>query len=102
MKFESLKENTVVYDCHSYKMGNTKMRTLGIWTIKVISIDKEKRICTASWNGNAPKTFGETAVRKWLPNKPTLVATVMGGYRRMTLAEKTAAKKAGVVTPRVN
>jgi hypothetical protein len=102
MKFESLKENSVVYDCHSYKMGNTKLSTLGIWSIKVHTIDKEKRTCVASWNHNAPKTYYESQIRKWLPNKPTLVRTGCGSYRRMTREEKAAAKKAGVVTPIVH
>ncbi len=102
MKFESLKENTIVYDCHSYKMGNTKMRTLGIWTIKVISIDKEKRIVMAAWNGNAPRTYGAESVKKWLRDKPQLMRTVMGGYRRMTKDEKAAAKKAGITSPIVH
>ncbi len=102
MKFESLKENTIVYDCHSHKMGNSHMRSLGIWTIKVLSIDKEKRTCMASWNGNAPRTHHERDVKKWLKEKPTLVRNVMGGYRRMTKDEKAAAKKAGITSPIVH
>nr|AVE23955.1 hypothetical protein [Enterobacter cloacae] len=44
----------------------------------------------ARWNGNAPRRFGETAIRGWKKEKPLLVREPFGNVRLATRAEKTA------------
>lgn len=87
MKLEKLTPGMVVYDVHSTRMGNTTMTSLGTWTVKIVSVDQEARSCVASWNGNRPQTFYEGTVKKWTEQKPFLVRTAMGGYRRPTRDE---------------
>ncbi|HCQ1791850.1 TPA: hypothetical protein OG650_004943, partial [Escherichia coli] len=44
----------------------------------------------ARWNGNAPRRFGETAIRGWKKEKPLLVREPFGNARLATRAEKAA------------
>lgn len=62
----------VIYDKHKYKMGNTTIRTWGLWTVKVLEIDTEFRWIKASWNGNQAKTYYQTQVSKWKVKKPQM------------------------------
>lgn len=101
MKLEKMKPGMVVYDCHSYKMGNTNMRSLGIWTVKIISVNLEKRTVNASWNHNGEKTYYQGDYKKWTEKKPTLIKEGLR-WRKMTKEEKAAAKAAGTVTPIVH
>lgn len=95
MKFEKLKPGMTVYDVHSYRMGNTTMRTLGTWRVRIHSVDAEKRSCMASWNGNAPQRFPEHAIKKWKEKEPLLVRTAFGSYRRPTRDELAAHRAKG-------
>ena len=64
IKFEKITAGMILFDIHSHKMGNTNMRQLGKWDVKVISIDKEKRNALVSWNGNRPEVWGERDLKK--------------------------------------
>lgn len=90
MKFEKLKPGMVVYDVHSHGMGNTTMRTLGVWDVRIISVDPVSRSCLASWNGNPAGQHFEYAIKKWKERRPYLVRTAMGNYRRPTREELAA------------
>ncbi len=97
MKFDKLKIDTEMYDVHSYKMGNTTMRSLGVWSVKVVEIDFEKRRALCCWNGNPARWYSERNIEKLKQNKPVLISTAFGGQRRPTreeLAEIKAAKLA--------
>lgn len=91
MKIENLKPGQTVYDAHRHTMGNTTMRTMGVWDVRIISVDLEKGIVEYSWNGNEPrKYYGRTV--KWRANKPVLVGTI--SKRLATRAEIKAIKEA--------
>ena len=92
MKFEKLKPGMVVYDVHKTKIGNTTRSTLGTWTVRIISVDPEKRSCMASWNSNPPQRFYEHSINKWKAERPCLVRTPSGGMRRPTREELAAHK----------
>lgn len=87
MKFEKLKPGMVVYDVHSYAMGNTTIRSIGVWEIRIISVDETSRSCMASWNGNQRRQYFEHNIKQWKEKKPYLVAGHFGSYRRPTRAE---------------
>ena len=72
-----LKPGMVVYDAHSQKMGNTTMRTMGVWPVKIVEVHENSVI--ASWNGNAPRKYYGTKF-PWRANKPKLVKCGFG-YR---------------------
>ncbi|SRR6266851_2574006 len=59
MKFERIKPGMVLYERHKHRMGNTTLRTLGEWSVRIVSIDEHGAM--ASWNGNAPQ--------RWFRNK---------------------------------
>jgi hypothetical protein len=63
IKFEKVKAGMTLYDRHSYKMGNTTLRSIGEWTVYVISVDPEKRTAECSWNGNRAETYRERDIR---------------------------------------
>ncbi len=70
IKFERLTPGMVLLDIHSYKMGNTNMRRLGLWEVKVISVDAATRTAMCSWNGNPPRRYLERDFRS-LRTKPS-------------------------------
>lgn len=57
IKFDKIEPGMRLLDIHSYRMGNTTMRRLGLWHVDVISVDKEKRSAVVRWNGNQPETW---------------------------------------------
>lgn len=93
MKFDKLVPGMVLYDVHSYRMGNTTLRSLGTWTVRVKQIDAERRCALVSWNGNQDQWYGESDFAKLKDKKPILIRTGMGGYRRPTREELKAMKE---------
>ena len=86
MKISDLKPNMIVYDCHSYKMGNTNMKTLGIWPVKIIEVHKDHAI--VSWNGNYSTKYDIKRIKALKKEKPYLVHTITGRCRRETREER--------------
>ncbi len=91
LKYESLKVGEVLYDLHSHGMGNTTMRSLGVWTVKILELTEYGAL--VSWNGNSPSRWSKFELTKLRRTEPQLVTNKMGQQRLMTGAEK-AAKKA--------
>lgn len=92
MKFEKLQPGMTVYDVGRHKMGNTTLTTVSVWSVRIISVDAEKRSVVASWNSNAPRTFYENATSKWKAQKPVVVRSGMGA--RLATREELKAMKA--------
>lgn len=92
MKFEKLKPGMVVYDVGSGRLGNTTLRTVRVWEVKIISVDETRREVTASWNTNTPRTYTERSYKQWREKRPMLVGTLMGGYRLANREEIKAAR----------
>lgn len=40
-------------------MGNTTLKTIGEWGVRIISVNTEARTAEVSWNGNRPTTYYE-------------------------------------------
>lgn len=87
MKFEKITPGMVLYDVHSYRMGNTTTRSLGTWTVKVLEVDAETRSARVSWNGNTPQWYSERQFASLKDKKPVLIRTTFGAYRRPTREE---------------
>ena len=88
MKIESLKEGMEVYDVHSHRMGNTVLRTLGCWDVRIVSIDLEDHTVMASWNGNAVRKYYQGDWSRWRLNKPNMIRNSIGQCRLETREEK--------------
>jgi hypothetical protein len=70
IKFEKVEPGMVLLDIHSHKMGNTTLRELGCWEVKVISVDVTARTAMCSWNGNPARIYRESDFKR-LYTKPT-------------------------------
>ena len=81
-----------VYDVSRQKMGNTNMSTVVVWRVTIISVDTERKRVTASWNGNAPRVYGERVAKSWRVKEPVLVKSGWG-HRLATRAELKALKE---------
>lgn len=80
MKFEKLQPGMTLYDVGSHRMGNTTIRTISVWTVRVIDVHPNRTI-TASWNGNLAKLMYEHEWSKLRAKKPELERSAVGAYR---------------------
>ena len=78
MKISQLESGMQVWSVTRTKMGNTTITKI------------HDNHVIARWNGNAPRRFGETAIRGWKKEKPLLVREPFGNARLATRAEKAA------------
>lgn len=88
MKLSRLQTGQIVYDVAKTRMGNTTLRTVSVWRVRVIAVDSEKATVTASWNGNPARTYTARAVKRWRATEPTLIRSVMGVARLARRGEK--------------
>jgi hypothetical protein len=75
-----------LYDVHSYRMGNTTMRSVGVWNVHVLEVNEDRTIL-ASWNGNKAAKMYEADWKKLRLKKPELVPCGFGRYRLKTRSE---------------
>ncbi|MEW0691494.1 hypothetical protein AB0U74_18930 [Escherichia coli] len=61
MKISQLESGMQVWSVTRTKMGNTTISTVIVHPVVIIEIHDNHVI--ARWNGNAPRRFGETAIR---------------------------------------
>lgn len=78
MKFTDLKPDLTVYDAHKHKMGNTTMRTWGVWSVRIISVNQADQTVTASWNSNPEQVYSKSTWSKWRKVKPMMVKSGFG------------------------
>jgi hypothetical protein len=92
IKFEKIKPGMVLYDVHTYQIGNTTLRSYGEWEVQIIEVYPETRSASVSWNGNRPEVWREKQL-KGLRAKPTeMVRGFLGSRRPAKKHEKKGAK----------
>jgi hypothetical protein len=64
MKFEKLVPGMVLYQRRKQRMGNTSMRELAEFPVRIISVDPIDRSAVVSWNGNREETWYERRLSK--------------------------------------
>lgn len=62
--FSKIKAGETLYDCHMQRMGNTTMRRMGTWAVKVLEVYPEKQSALVSWNCNRPQVWGLSKMQK--------------------------------------
>lgn len=87
IKYEKIKVGQVLYDVHSHRMGNTVMRTLGIWTVQVMELYPEERAALVSWNGNPPSKWRSMQLERLFANKPLTKTLITGRVVKLTREE---------------
>lgn len=90
MKFDKIKPGMTLYDVHHYRMGNTRMRSLGVWQVLVHTVNADQRMAIVSWNGNPAEVYYEHELEKLKAERPVLIRNHFGQYRRETKDEKAA------------
>jgi hypothetical protein len=81
VKWETVQAGDVLYDVHSYRMGNTTMRSMGCWEVRVRSIDHANGTAVVSWNGNRDETWCARQITKLRRKEPEFEETMFGGQR---------------------
>ncbi len=89
MKITDLAAGLTVYDVHSEYMGNTILRSLGVWPIYIVQVDRDNNKVLAKWNGNEARWYFEGQFKKWKVKKPELVRDCMGRLVRKPRDKKT-------------
>ena len=83
MTFDKLKPGMIVYDVQRYRMGNTTLRSVGVWKVRIISVDVETKTVIASWNHNRPEKYRRRVWEKWRLKEPKLIDTGFCGQQRL-------------------
>ncbi|EAN4326978.1 hypothetical protein EG703_05030 [Salmonella enterica] len=86
MKLSQLEAGMTVWSLSRSKMGNTSIKTVTLHSVVIQEVHDNHVI--ASWNGNAPRRFGETAISGWKKDKPILIRDRSGSARLATREEK--------------
>lgn len=61
--YSAIKEGDILWDCRKTRQGNTTMRSMSCWQVKIISLDPARRTAVVSWNTNAPRLYSERALK---------------------------------------
>ena len=93
MKFDELKPGMVVYDVHSERMGNTMLRSVGVWEVKILSVAPD--CVTYSWNYNREQRAyrGSRVISKWRKDRPVLIRDGLAGQMRLETRAEAKARK---------
>lgn len=70
IKFEKIRAGMMLLDIHTHRAGNTSTRVLGLWPVKILSVDSSDRSAMVSWNGNAPCRWSERQLCALYVEKP--------------------------------
>ena len=70
IKFTKIEPGMVLLDIHSEPMGNTTMKRMGCWKVRIVSVDKDKRTAMASWNGNPPRLYTRRQLERLYAKAP--------------------------------
>ncbi len=83
MTFDKLRPGMEVYDVHAYRLGNTTLQSIGVWPVRIISVDAEMQTVQASWNYNRSKTYTRRVWATWRMKPPKLIDTGFPGQQRL-------------------
>ena len=89
IKFGKIKAGDILYDVHSYRMGNTTLRSLGIWAVSVISVN-DNGTAMVSWNGNSPEKWYAHRLEKLRAKEPEMEKGMFGQQRLKRRVKKDA------------
>lgn len=71
IKFSKIEPGMILLDIHSYGVGNTTMRALGSWPVKIISVDREAQTARVVWNScNPEETYSRRQLERLYTKEP--------------------------------
>lgn len=62
--FNKVYKGQTLYDRHKQREGNTTHSVMAEWQVKIVEVDKEKRMALCSWNNNPPTWYSELRLKK--------------------------------------
>lgn len=95
MNIKKLKPGMLVWSVGRYGVGNTTMRSVAAYPVKIIEVDEGGQRVTACWNHNPAQVYTRHSWSKWRLAKPLLIKLGFNHYRLATRDEIKAAKAAG-------
>lgn len=87
---EKIKAGDVLYDVHSHRMGNTTLRSMGCWSVRVIQVEESG--AWVSWNGNSEQFYSRQRLKGLRTKKPVMV-TDFAGRQRVARKNEIAGKE---------
>ncbi|HAD9412117.1 TPA_asm: hypothetical protein G1455_24275, partial [Salmonella enterica] len=75
----------------SLTLQQCPLKTVVVHPVVIVEVHDNHVIAT--WNGNAPRRFGESVVKGWKKEKPLLIREGFGQMRLATREEKALAGK---------
>jgi hypothetical protein len=82
IKFEKIKAGMELCDVHSEPMGNTTMRRLGCWKVRIVSVDAESRTAMVSWNSNPARLWSARQLQRLYTKPPKRYLAQQASQRR--------------------
>lgn len=68
MKYEKIESGMTLYDRHKRTMGNTAIKSIGEWEVRILAVYPERRTALVSWNGNKAEVWHArrlSALKDW-------------------------------------
>lgn len=87
MKIEKMEPGMTVWSVRKHNMGNTTIKTVSVYKVSIIEVNKEEKWFTYSWNGNKEQKGGERSASQLKKNKPITIRGPMGNHRLATREE---------------
>lgn len=87
MKYEKLEVGQVLFSIERCRMGNTCVKTVIVYTAKIMELLPDRRGAMVSWNSNSPTFWGEKSLAKLKKDKPVLIKGSFGNCRLATREE---------------
>lgn len=81
VSFDTVKAGDTLYSTSRRLMGNTLIKTVTVHKIKIVSLNKEKRVLTISYDGRPEREVGEKYLKNLRRSFPTLIETPTGSHR---------------------
>lgn len=81
IKFHKIKPGMTLLDIHSERAGNTTMRRIGLWEVRILSVNEKNESAVVSWNNNAEQVYYKRQLER-LYTKPTKAYLAQQAKRR--------------------
>ena len=91
MRLTRVKAGDVLWDVRGHRVGNTTMRTVSVYEVRVLEVRDGDGVgpeVWATWNGNAPRWYTEHDARRWRKTEPRTITTWCGAQRLETRADR--------------
>lgn len=88
MQLKNLNPGMTVFAVVKERLAGTKVQTVRVYPVRIISISESSNTVVASWNYNRTQRYTPASWSKWRRQAPELIQGLMGSYRLSTKADK--------------